>query len=411
MRNIESEISLRLSAVLSIFALTLWAGCQHRPVYPDIGSVYISTNPQGAEVLMDGLMLRMITPVKIDGISVGKHRITLRRFNYKSVEIDLEVKPAQTTRIYRKLEEVRLLRRDTLEIRSWDMDLLSDDGSLCLSNRDRDYVTLAWLSSDGQISVSRLINAGAPQRLIAGSSRAGKIFVTRARPDGEEEIAAIEILSGRVLRTQLLGGVKYYSTLAFSPDGNLLVAADSLNKRLVLIDARLCSVVKVINLSGSPTDFCFDLQDPGIVYVTQVLPNQLSRVNLETGETERSLPAGDSPGAIFPDNRGLQIGFSNRSQLTYGLVNLSEWTVASSANIIAGKFVVSACWSNHDDYVMWAMGYNLGILYLPNWEQTSKIYNGGQYEIYSMVEILPARDHRHLLLLNDHQLVSVEMDF
>lgn len=401
MRNISFRIALRLSATISVAALSLWCGCQHKPVYPDVGSIYLSTESQGAEVLIDGEMRRLMTPVKIDDLEVGRHRVTLRRFNYKAVDLDLEVKPAQITRIYRKLDEIRLLRRDTIDINSQDMDLLSDDGSICLSNQDRDYVTLAWLSSEGQISVNQMINVGAPQRLIAGSSRAGKIFVTRTRPDGEEEIAAIEILSGRVLHSLSLDDVRYYSTLAVSRDGNLLLAADSMNKRMVLIDPRLCSVVKTINLSGSPTDLCFDSQDPRIVYVTQTSPNQFSRVNLMTGETERSLPTGNSPGAIFPDNRGLRIGFSNRSQLTYGLVSLAEWTVATSANIIADKFVVSACWSNHDDYVMWAMGYNLGILYLPNWEQTSKIYNGGQFA-YAMVEILPARDRRHLLMLNDH---------
>jgi WD40 repeat protein len=395
------------AALLVLSALLCLGGCQHQPVYPDIGSIYLSTEPQGAEVLIDGVMQRKITPVKIDGVAVGRHRITLRRFNYKSVDLQLEVKPAQTTRIYKQLDEARLTRKDTLDIRSPDIDLLSDDGGFCLSNSDRDYITLAWLSSEGQIVVSRLINAGAPQRLIAGNSRIGKIFVTRTRPDGEEEITAIEILSGRVIRSLRLDGVKYYSTLSVSPDGNLLVAADSLNKKLVLLDTRLCSVIKNIGLSGSPTDVCFDRQNPGIVYVTQALPNQFSMVNLETGQTERSLPAGESPGAIFPDSRGGQIGFSNRSQLTYSLVNLREWTVASSANIITGKYVVSACWSNHDDYVMWAMDYSLGVLYLPNWEQSSKISNYPG----PLVKILPAQDSRHLLMLNRIQLVSIEMEF
>ena len=90
--------------IVSIFltALIFTSGCHHKPVYPDYGSIYINTEPSGAEILLDGSMTYRVTPVKMDGISVGYHKFTLRMFNCKTENISLEIKPGQTRLVYKE---------------------------------------------------------------------------------------------------------------------------------------------------------------------------------------------------------------------------------------------------------------------------------------------------------------------
>ncbi|MBU1355218.1 MAG: PEGA domain-containing protein, partial [Candidatus Edwardsbacteria bacterium] len=201
--------------------LGLLAGCQHNPVYPDIGSVYIYTNPDQAEVLMDGQMLRLITPVKIDGLPVGLHTFTLRHNNFKTLSFPLEIKPGQTRRVYKDLSPITLQRKDTLSISAGDMDLTSE-GEIFLTNLWGGNITVARMDENGQLSVADNIYAGASQRLIAANKSANRVFVTRQKPDGEEELVGLEIISHKVIRTIYLNNIKYYSALAISPDGNIL---------------------------------------------------------------------------------------------------------------------------------------------------------------------------------------------
>ncbi|MBU1355219.1 MAG: PEGA domain-containing protein [Candidatus Edwardsbacteria bacterium] len=410
MRNTRFNIEIFLLASLSFIGLIIFAGCQHNPVYPDIGSVYIYTEPDQAEVLMDGQMLRLITPVKIDGIPVGLHTFTLRHNNFKTMTFSLEVKPGQTRRVYKDLSPITLQKKDTLFISAGDMDL-TDDGDIFLTNLLGDNITVARVSDNGQISTVDQINVGGPQRLIAANKSANRAFFTRKMPDSEEEeIVGLEILSHKIIRTIYLNNIKYYSALAISPDGNILAAADSLNKRLILIDSRLCTVIKTISTTGFPTDLSFDRNNPMQIYVTQSGAKRFDLVNLETGVVVNSIGTGESPGAIFWDKEYTRVGFSNRRDLTYTIVDINSWTSATSGNQLAGQFVTSVCWSNADDYILWALDYTLGTLYVPNWQQTSKIYNGSHLDgPHKLVKLIRTEDGNILLMLNTGQLVTVKL--
>ncbi len=65
---------IRFISIIStaVFWLAL-SGCQHQPVYPDYGSVYIVSSPTPCEVMIDGKTTGRSTPVKIDGIQTGIH--------------------------------------------------------------------------------------------------------------------------------------------------------------------------------------------------------------------------------------------------------------------------------------------------------------------------------------------------
>jgi len=411
LRNIDYKIDACFLVIITCISLGLLAGCQHNPVYPDIGSVYIYTDPDQAEVIMDGQMLRLITPVKIDGIKVGQHTFTLRHNNYKATTFQMEVKPGQVRSVYKNLTSITLLRKDTLWITAGDMCYLEETGEIFLSNLSGNQVTIAKTDNNGQISVVNRIETGTRPRLLAANHSANRLFVTKISSDGEEEISGYDLVSGKMVRSIYLRDIKYYSTLTFSPDGSILIAADSLNKKLVLMDPRLCSVIKTIGTPGSPTDISFCNDDPAAVYVTMSGTNLFALIDLESGEVLKSIPTGKNPGAIFWDKGFSRIGFSNRSDLTYTIVNRESWTFASSANQISGFLVVSACWSNSQDYILWAMDYMLGTLYVPNWQQTSKIFNGGgQVGPFKLIKLIRPTEGNILLMLNTDMLVTVAMD-
>lgn len=403
MRSTGFKIKIFLLISLTVIGICLFAGCQHNPVYPNIGSVYIYTNPDQAEVLMDGQMLRLMTPVKIDGLPVGLHTFTLRHNNYKVMNFTLEVKPGQTRRVYKDLSPITLQRKDTLSISAGDMDLTSE-GEIFLTNLWGGNITVVRMDENGQLSVADNIYAGASQRLIAANKSANRVFVTRQKPDGEEELVGLEIISHKVIRTIYLNNIKYYSALAISPDGNILAAADSLNKRLILIDSRLCTVIKTISTTGFPTDLSFDRNNPMQIYVTQSGANRLDLINLETGAVVNSIATGNSPGGIFWNNYSSQVGFCNRKDVTYTIVNIDNWTKATSGRDITGNVIAGACWTANDIYVLWALDRSVGTIYMPTWQQTSKIYNYGP-----LIEISLTSDKRYLLMLNTIQLVSVEL--
>jgi DNA-binding beta-propeller fold protein YncE len=371
-------------------------------------------------VLLDGNMTHRITPVKMDGITVGLHNFTLRYNNYTALNFTVVIEPGQTRRIYKDLSTISLLRKDTLNITAGDMCLSGDPGEVFLSNVN-DYgktITIARADASGQISETGRIDVGGPQRLIAANRSANRFFITTITPDTLwessikadtlEKLSGYELISGKLVREIRLNGIKYFSTLTFSPDGNVLVAADSLNKKLFLIDPRLCSVIKTINTPGCPTDISFDKSDPSKAYVTLSGTGLFTLIDLETGTVLNSLTTGNSPGAIFWDRGYTQVGFSSRSDLTYTIVRKDSWTSATSGRDIAGQFVVGCCWSNSSDYVFWAMDYSLGTLYVPDWQQTSKIYNGASGEFYKLIKLL-MYDDDHLLMLNTGMLVTVEM--
>ncbi len=259
---------------------------------------------------MDGSMTHQITPVKMDGIPTGYHDFTLRHNYCKTVRFSLEIKPGQTRMVYKELPHILLLKKDTLNaMPAGDMDFMADIGEIYLTNLYGNNITVARLAEDGQISIKEQIDVGATQRLIAVNSLANKAFFTRRKPDEEEEIVGLDILSHKIIRTLYLQDIKYYSTLLISPDGNILVAADSLNKKLILIDTRLCSIIKTINTVGCPTDLSFDKNNPLQIYVTQSGANLFSLINLKTEAVINSVPTGNSPGAIFWNNYSTQVGF------------------------------------------------------------------------------------------------------
>jgi hypothetical protein len=398
---------MRKYLIVALFGPVIFLlSCQHKPVYPDIGSIYISTDPGGAEVLLDGNMMHRVTPVKLDGIPVGHHDLTFRRFNFKAITIPVEVKPGQTRTIYQILPSIKLIPMDTLSIIDGNMCLCQETGEIFLSQPGADEIVVARIDDAGQITVSDRIDAGSPQRLIAASRACNMLFLTNDIPESsEQEITAFDLTAKRIVREIYLNDIKYYSTLVFSPDGNLLVAADSLNKRLVLIDSRLCSVIRCLDVPGSPTDVSFDVNYPHRVYVTLSGSKRFIHLNLENGEVLRSLDTGNSPGAIFWDKDCRNIGFGNRTDITYTLVNLDTWVKATSGHETVGSFVTGVSATASDEYWVSSVDHNLQAIYLPLWQPVSKIYNRT-----GIKDIKLANYKKHLLMLNREALITVFMD-
>ena len=383
-------------------ALIFTSGCHHKPVYPEYGSIYISTDPPGAEVLIDGEMTYRMTPVKMDGISTGYHEFTLRCNHYKTMNFSLEIKPGQTRMVFKELSKISLLKKDTLVISAEDMDIIEDKGEIYLTKLWDSNIVIVKINEDGQLSVKTQIEVGGGQRLITVNSSANKAFFTM---DNTSEVVGLDLLSQKIIRAISLKNVKYYSTLKFSPDGNIVVAGDSLNKRLVVIDSRLCSIIKTIDISGCPTDISFDRGNPQQVYVTQSGAKVFSLINLESQEVIKSIPTGNSPGAIFWNNDSTTIGFCNRKDCNFTIADVDDWVPATSERNLSSNFIFDAVWSGSDDYLLYAMDYVLGTIYMPSWKQYTRINNA--YNL--LIRILLIKNKKLLLMLNEDNLITVEL--
>ncbi|MRR10748.1 PEGA domain-containing protein, partial [bacterium] len=93
------------AACLAIVAAS--PSCRHKPVYPDFGSAQLTSNPPGAEIIIDRQSTHRQTPCKIDGLAVGTHSLTLRKQWYRIARQSLTIKPGETRRQNANLQAVR----------------------------------------------------------------------------------------------------------------------------------------------------------------------------------------------------------------------------------------------------------------------------------------------------------------
>jgi len=72
---------------------------------PLLGNINVNSNPNGAEIFIDGKDTGLQTPNTIKNVSAGTHTITLKKTGYKSASVNLEVKAGETVSITLNLEK------------------------------------------------------------------------------------------------------------------------------------------------------------------------------------------------------------------------------------------------------------------------------------------------------------------
>jgi hypothetical protein len=393
----------RLILLASLAAL-LATGCRHHPVYPELGSLSVASDPPGAEVLVDGQSTRRSTPCKIDGIAVGARVVTLRLQWFRIWSQTVTIRPAETRHLSTKLAPMRW-RTYEYSIGDWgDPDLWNSDCAYD-SVHERLYITsgrtacLVCGIRDTLVVPLYSIELGGKQRMPAVSAVTNRLFCLTQ----DTVLAMVDLNAPAVVRRLVLPGMRGYTALEVSPDGNMVMAADSSNKRLVLLDARLGSVLKYVGLPAGPSDALFG-RDGSEAYVTLPQRRQMARVNLASGAVTATLATGRAPNDLFWDAGQANIGWCNRADKSITIANIAAWNATTAGFSMGGSWIGNACVTSNPVYVTfiagdpWSTGgMAIDVCYLPTWN-ISAIMDWDRNTGY-FVKIVPSSSRRNLIVL------------
>lgn len=378
----------KLSAGLLTWLLAFLPACSHTPVYPEIGDAMIDSSPRGAEVLIDGVSRHQMTPCRVTGIAVGARRLTLCYNNHKTLNADIVIKAGQVVRVNYTLTPAALKQLVGLGLpwgayaNGMSVDLANDD--MYVSNRSNQV--LRYHATDSALTGPFPIEALGPQLALAVSSRHGRLFYV-CRAGGDTVLVCVDLNTGLVIRKHVQPDSSRYVKLEISPDGNVLLVADSLGRRLLVVDARLCAVVKAVPLSGYPSDVIFG-EASDAACVTLCGSNRLAKVDLTSGAELQLAPTGNNPRGLFWSLDRGQLGCCNATDKQLTLVDVGNWASAIVMDpSVGGASFTAACWTDDPFYLMVLIKGRvnfpdaLNIVYTRNWFTTSKMVAGDLIDV------------------------------
>jgi serine/threonine protein kinase len=93
---------------------------------PLTGSLHIITNPPSANVIIDGKKTTdSNTPVKLDNIPVGKHKLEVQKDGYASITEEIEVKEGET--VTKTIDLIQQQGKLTIQVRPWGSIFIDDE--------------------------------------------------------------------------------------------------------------------------------------------------------------------------------------------------------------------------------------------------------------------------------------------
>ncbi|MCU0607388.1 MAG: PEGA domain-containing protein [Candidatus Edwardsbacteria bacterium] len=324
-----SASTWRTSATVLLAAALLAPACRHNPVHPDIGTLYVTSEPSGAEVLLDDKMLRRSTPLKLDGVGAGDHRVTLRYCGYRVTTTAVTVTGGASERLAVALRPVSPAVAGARGIGFDATDMAYDQATGRIYLASYSYSLGVYQAVGAQFTTLPPIplqsgNQHHPgTRLLAVSPLAGKLYAML----NSDSLVVVDVIQQQVVKRYRLPDTSRCLRIAFSDDGRWVYAADSLGSRVWRIDARADTVAGSIALPGPPSDL---LVDPSgdYLYVTILTPRLVAMVHARTGQLLNQSATGASPGGLFFDDQRRRIGFCNRGDKQVVNIDLAGWVVA-----------------------------------------------------------------------------------
>lgn len=84
-----------ISSLLTLFLILLFTSCDsgsNDPISPEVnGSIYVSTNPSGANIWLDGVNTFKTTPDSITNVDAGLRYVTLKLEDYRDTTLSISV--------------------------------------------------------------------------------------------------------------------------------------------------------------------------------------------------------------------------------------------------------------------------------------------------------------------------------
>lgn len=354
--------------------LLLMSGCSHDPVYPSIGSLYVSTDPTGADILIDGQSQSRLSPAKIDGITVGWHEVTLRYYRCREWRQRVEIKPGQTRNLIVKLAGISPSTIQTLSLPYFGVDMAYEAGArrIYIANKSSSNLVELVLG-DSTITGINQLPVGSWQYLVAASSRSDRIY---AKINGDS-LAVLELSSGSLLKKIPPGRPLGIKALAFSDDGQQVYVSNSTDSSISCYRAGPDSLIGTITLAGSPGEIRVH-PVTGDLYILFDLERRLARVSALNGAVLASGATGNDPWHLFWGPASQTIGVCNSSDKTLTVMDVAGLGGAVSPVFSLCHQVADAAYSSTGTYLWVVMAYlggdpppppsNLALIYIPTWQ-------------------------------------------
>lgn len=403
------KLTARYIAAMYI-VLSLLSGCQHKPVYPSSGAVYIESEPTGAEVLIDGESTKRQTPVKIDDISAGEHEISLRMFGLKLLRHNVTIEGGMTKRLYLSLHLLNPQVVAITKIKDFTDDAAFEPNThkLYLANRS-DYLYIFQIDGPniyGPIESIYLGNSSW-QRSVAVSREGNRIYACL----WSDVIKAINFSTNEIIKNIPIPGAGKMKIVEFNNDGSLAFVADSLAKKIWIIDTKTDSLKDSICLQGSPSDLIIEPNNK-YVYVTILEDKSLQEIDIISKTINRTAVTGQNPGGLFYNYQWTMIGFCNMTDLKASIIYRSNWAMGTGpAENLGGEQLSGACITGDNSY-LWMLEANLPypsgnfllcaqgsvvLVYIPTW-RVARRFGVGKYPI----KIFQSMDGLYVYIVNNY---------
>lgn len=399
--------------IIAIYVvLSLVSGCRHKPVYPTYGAVYIESNPTGAEILIDGESTKRQTPVKIDAISAGEHEISLRMFGMKLLRHNVTIEGGMTKRLYLSLQLLNPQIVGSVKITDFADDLALEPltSRLYLANRSNN---LYIFQANGPVISgpieSIFLGNNSWQRSVAVSNSANRIYACL----WTDTVKSLNFNTNQIIKSISIPGAGRMTTVKFTNDGSLAFIADSLAKKIWIIDTASDSLNDSICLSGTPSDLVIE---PGnrYLYVTILDDKVLQEIDIIDKTVTRSIATGNNPGGMFNNVQCSTIGFCNRDDKNVTIVNRYNWATGTGpAETLLGEKLPGASLAGDNSY-LWLLETKLpypsgddllcdsstvALIYMPTWKICRR-FAAGQYA----KKIIKSTDGRYVYILANYSM-------
>lgn len=346
---------MRHNLAFLLLAALAAAGCRHKPVYPEMGSLIVTSLPSNAAIYVDGAFTGQRTPAKIDGIPVGNRSISLKLSRFKTFQGSIEIRPGETRRMNLVLSAINphVTARVTLPVPPRDMAYDPVRQRLYLSHKYVPWIGVYQIM-DSTVAKVGEIPAGAEPFRLACHPGLGRLAVCVT-----DTVKVINLDSWQTVGWSVPAPGTRFDRLAYTPDGRALLAADSAGSRVMVLNPQDGSLQRTITLSGCPSDLAIDAASR-YIYVTLSDAQRFQRLDLQSGEVANDMATWPTPGTIFRTDDDQVAGYckvfgSSTSDEIFVPVMVASWTPIETtplpfgSALPEGDYIWGACFSGNGE--------------------------------------------------------------
>lgn len=385
---VRSMVRRRLfKAVVLAVTSVLVLGCRHKPVDANYGAAFIDCVQPRAEILIDGQTTHRFTPAEIGGIPAGQRTIRLRHVNFASLEQTVTIRPNVINRFNFTMAPFGLRLKGFLSVPAACALVIDYASGRVYVASSSGTITVAQLTSSDP-TVVKTIQLGFTPRRLAVSTLANRLYCIGTRSDSTAVLAGYDLGALAAVCQNDTAPLRSVAQIAFTDNGQHLVAADTAANRLLVFTPSTGRLDKHVALAGSPSEI--SAGSDGNMYVASREARTFIRVSIDNGTVTGSAGLPGKPQGIFWSKSRRQAGVWDAVAKTVTLINTENMSTSTSTGDYGGDSLITVCWTPDPEYLVadvikWSNVREERIIsfYLPTWEIGVPFVTGRTDELHS----------------------------